>query len=183
MKSLALALALLFCSASALATSVSYSTSGVFTSVGTNSVTEGGATISFAGVAANVGVPTFSSLGTFNVVSDVSGGSFTDNFILTITQTTPSSGSSSSATTVDGTITGNSNTILLTFAPSDVLIGQIDYMFSPASYGLNNPSVNGGNTTIQAYVSTVPEPGSLSLLVGPLLGLGLLSRRRLAVKN
>jgi hypothetical protein len=48
----------------------------------------------------------------------------------------------------------------------------------PDSYGLNNPSDNAGRTTIEAYITAVPEPASLGALGGSIFGLGLVIRRR-----
>jgi hypothetical protein len=114
-------------------------------------------------------------------------GTFTDNFVLSITQSVPWLGSGSSSTTVIGTITGNSSTIALTFAPSAVNIGGVVYTFTPPNYGLNNPAANNGDTTIEAFINDAtrsitqsPEPGSLGVLGGSLFGFGLIIRRRRA---
>jgi hypothetical protein len=176
-----IAIALLICSASAFAGTVDYTTTGEFLSDSGTSVTLGDATIKFEGTVGSVSTPTFSSLGTFVVTGNV-GATFSDSFTLTIDQTVPSVGNQTSSTTIAGTITGNSSTILLTFVPSAVTIGSgastATYTFSPDVYGLNNPSVNSGDTTIEAYITSSPEPASIGLLGGSLLGLGFMIRRR-----
>src|SRR5271167_3623043 len=189
-----LALSLLLCSVSVFAASVTYSTTGEFLASGTDISSSGDATITFSGMTnTTVSTPFLSSLGTFNVAASV-GGVFSDVFVLTITQTAPSGGSATSATAVDGTITGTSSGITLTFVPSSVVIGSVTYVFSPDSFllnspgnttipgfsGLNNLDAEVGNTTIQAFITTIPEPASLGLLGGSLLGLGLLACRRAA---
>jgi PEP-CTERM motif len=182
-----LALSFLVCSASAFATTVSYTTTGQFTLTSTSTEKIGDATIKFAGTSASVSTPTFSSLGTF-IVTDVSAlpANFSDTFTLTISQTLPTVGSGSSSTTVSGTISKNSSVIELTFVPSFVHIGTganlVTYKFAPDNYGLNNPSDNDGATTVEAYITSAPEPASLGLLGGSLIGLGVLIRRR-AVKK
>jgi hypothetical protein len=185
MKFNKIALSLLFCGATAFANSVSYSTAGLFTSDSSNTISNSGETITFTGTTGNVGTPTFSSLGSFTTTG--SGlGTFNDSFTLTITQTVPSNGIGTASTNISGTISSNSSTILLTFVPSDVVIGtgagMVSYLFSPDSYGLNNPSVSGGVTTIETYITSTPEPASFGLLGGALLGLGMIARRRAQAK-
>ncbi len=95
-----LAVALLFCGVSAFAATVNYSTAGVFTSTGTNTVTNNGVTISFAGAPATQAnaAGTFTNVGVFTT-TDPGGtvGTFTDMFTLTITQTQPVGTARSSA--------------------------------------------------------------------------------------
>jgi hypothetical protein len=170
-----LAIALLFCGVSAFAGTVTYSTTGDFTSTGTATVSNGGETIAFTGSAGSVSTPTFTSVGSFLVTGSASG-TFSDSFTLTILQSVPS-GSGTTATPISGTITGNSSTIAIAFAPSTLAIGGADWTF--ANIGLNNPSIDGGKTVLVEQVTLTPEPGSLALLGGSLLGFGLLARRRL----
>ena len=177
-----LALAFLLCSVAAFATTVTYSTSGVFGNSGTNTSTAGGATLTFGGITNDtVDATTFSSLGTITV-SGTSPGTFSDTFALTITQSVPSVGSGSSSSTVAGMITGTSSGIELVFAPPDVTIGSgdgtITYRFLNGSYGLAPPNSNGGVTSLQVAIVAMPEPASLGLIGVSLLGLGILVRRR-----
>ena len=178
-----LALSLMFCASAAFATTVTYTTAGVFTNSGTNTSTAGGATLTFAGITTpdSADAPTFSSLGTITV-SGTSPGIFSDTFTLTITQTVPSSGTGSSSSSVSGLITGSSSGINLVFVPADVIIGSgataVDYRFLNGSYGLAPPNSNGGVTSLQVQILALPEPATLGLMGMSLLGLGVLVRRR-----
>jgi hypothetical protein len=168
------AVALLFCGVSAFAATVTYTTTGDFTSTGTGTVTNGGETITYTDAAGSVSTPTFTNVGTFTVTGN-SSGTFSDSFTLTILQTVPSTGSGTTSSAISGTITGTSSSISLSFVPSSFLIGPVTWeVFNTP---LNNPSVAGGVTTIEAFVN-VPEPGSLALIGASLFGLGLVARRR-----
>jgi hypothetical protein len=173
-----LALALLFCGAAAFADSVTYTTAGTFTSNGTNSITVGGATITYEGVMSpeTVNAPTFTNVGTFVITGGT--GTFSDAFTLTISETVPTSGSQAVSSPISGEITSNSSGIELSFTPSTFSIGEATWMLY--STPLNNPSVDGGDTTVQAFVSVAPEPGSLGLVGAALVGIGAAFRRRMA---
>lgn len=168
------AVALLFCGVSAFAATISYTTTGVFTLSGTGTETAGGSTISFTGASGTIGLPTYTSLGTFTE-SSLGTGTFSDTFTLTVS----SGGTGSFSTAISGTVTGNSSGILVSFNPTSQVIGGDLWTLSPASFGLNNPTVLAGQTSIQAFVSA-PEPASLGLLGASLAGLGIAFRRRRA---
>ena len=174
-----LALALLFCGVSAFATTVTYTTTGLFASDSLSSISLGGMTITYTpvSVADSVTSPSFTNVGSF-LVSGAGSASFSDTFTLKIDQTVPTVGNSSTTSSVTGTLTGTSSGIALSFAPSTFTIGTASWeMFNTP---LAPPSTNGGLTTLQAYVSVAPEPMSLSLMGGGLALVGLFARRRFA---
>ncbi len=186
-----LAISILFCSASAFATSVTYSTSAQFFgpdvvggAVSGNSLANAGATVTFTGVpSSTVDAPTNISLGTIQVLG---AGTFTgDSIDLTISQSDPGpAGVVITSSTIDGTITSISNGIDISFAPGTLSVASnptITYVLE-SSYFLVAPDTNTGVTSIQAAVTAAPEPASLGLLGGSLLALGLVARRK-AVKN
>ena len=187
-----LAIALLFCGASAFAniipafTSVTYLTSGAFTGTDVNStgtaLKNGTATISFVQQSIQtVSAPSNINLGSM-VVSGGSGTFTNDYFTLTIVQTAPSVGTSSVSTTLTGEITGNSDDVTLSFNPGTVKIGDITYTLQNSTYFLVAPNTNNGVTSLQAQVTAAPEPASVGLFGSSLIGLGLAFRRRFAKK-
>lgn len=183
-----LALSLLLCGASAFATTLTYSTSATFGGPdavgGGASLANGGATLTYTPVpTTSVDTPTNISLGSIQALGN---GTFVgDSIDLTITQTTPTPGGNvMSSSTIDGTITSTSNGIDLVFTPSVLSVASdpaITYILQD-SYLLVAPNTNNGVTTIQASVTAAPEPASLGLIGGSLLGFAMISRRLMVKK-
>jgi hypothetical protein len=173
-----LALALMFCGASAFAATVNYTTTGSFGSDGLPSVTVGAATITFAGESttqmADAG-GTFTQVGTFTVTGGATA-AFSDSFTLDILQSSPA-GSGTTTSPIVGNISSNGSTISINFVPSSLNINGAAWTFY--STPINQPSVNGGVTTLNEFVAA-PEPASLGLIGSSLVGLGLAFRRRFA---
>lgn len=185
-----LLLSLLFCGASAFATNVTYYTSASFSgpdAVGAgNSLASGAATLTYTPVpSTTVGpTPTNINIGTIDTLGN---GTFVgDSVVLSIWQTDPTpGGSQSSSSTIDGTVTSTSNGIDILFAPASFTIASnpsVSYVLQD-SYFLVAPNTNGGMVSLQAAISSstdvitrganIPEPASVGLMGGALLGLGL----------
>jgi hypothetical protein len=201
-----LAVSLLFCSAAAFATNVTYSTAGQFNSsadgsgpcsvtsptsidaslTGTyNGICLGGVTIFYVpqGSVA-VTAPTNANFGTFYVTDNSTSpaSAFSgDLFSLTFSQTVPSVGSQTSTSPVTGTITTTSDGIVLSFTPTTEVIGGVSYTVNGPYYLPTPSNTTSGKLTIQGFITpptSVPEPATLSLLGASLLGVGLMFRRR-----
>lgn len=177
-----LAIALLFCSVSAFAATVTYTTIGAFgnqTLAATNSITIGTAMLTFDGISSLMTVFTPSNTGIGSMVLTDSSpitSSFSTTFIMDIIQSSPT-GSGSTTTAVTGDITSNSSTITLTFLPSTLNISGITWMFPAAA--LNQPNGSSATTSLTASVATaVPEPATFGLLGASLAGLGIFLRRK-----
>ncbi len=179
---------------------VTYSTSGVFGSSGTNLLSQGGAQIRFNNLASttvNVPPDTNAIFGGFETLAapPSPGVTLVDTFTLTITQTAPVPGSATFTATVGGNIfLGNSQAFVQWNGPftrfitsdgittsyrivegDDANPGRLELFGNP-----NQVSTLNGEIGIVA----IPEPGTMALACAalPLLGLGYVRSRRQMAK-
>lgn len=162
---------------------VTFSTNGSFNGGGNSIVFGGGAntlTINFTGVNSNVNTPTFASLGEFQTIVTGSGATIAagTTFTLNITQTVPSAGSGFLAGTITGTIAQNQSTGLVTFSISSTTINGVTYSLTNNPLPLVPPSTNNGVTSVQAQITSVPEPATMILLGTGLAGAAASIRKR-----
>lgn len=125
-----------------------------------------------------VTAPSDSSFGSINTVGTGSiGGTINVPFVLEILQTAPTSGSGTLTGEISGTISLSQADATVLFSQSLVTVGGIDYSLPNNPLNLE-PTTGGMTTTIQGFVSPVPEPVTTALVGVGLLGLGLLRRRK-----
>jgi hypothetical protein len=155
---------------------VTYSTSGVFSTTGTNILPIGAGDLTFDGLVSNtVTVPSNLSFGTFDA-SGVGTGAIPagEAFSLTVTETAPNSGSATATATLSGSIDPSSSSVSLSFNNTAFSVGSNEFNISQETDGILivPGSSNGGMITIQGTV--IPEPATY-LGIGS--GLALLALR------
>jgi hypothetical protein len=173
----------------AKADAVSFSTTGSFNG-GSNTIQFGAGanltTITFTGVNSTVNANpfTFASLGEFQTIVTGAGATITPGttFTLMINQTVPSPGSGSLIGTLNGTITQNSSTGLVTFSVTSAQINGVTYSLTNNPLPLVPPSTNNGVTSVQAQITSVPEPATMFLLGTGLAGVAAKVRKRRKAK-
>jgi hypothetical protein len=177
------------CGANSQAGSITYLATGVFTTSGTSTFTNGVASVTDTATlsTASVPPPTFANLGTFTTVNPGSTQiSANDTFTLTI-ENTATTDTIKFSGTMSGSFSDTSSSAFIQFSTplTQTLDGFIFTIVSadggtPGRVNLNAPLTNGGQSTINASVA-VPEPASVVLLglaVPALAGLGYRRSRR-----
>ncbi len=190
---LGLAASALLLASTLSAAPVSFSTTGVFSTSGTNTATFGAGptalTLTFSGVNSNVDTApfgfTFTSFGTIQSQS----ASTTDpqpisgTFTLNIAQTVPSGGVGTLMGSLSGAVDFDTSTGILTVTTGPAVIGDVTYQFTQTEYSIVPPTTNSGRTTLQGRVEllpgdvTIPEPSTYALLGSGILAIVGLSRR------
>jgi len=177
------------CGANSQAGSITYLATGVFTTSGTSTFTNGVASVTDTAIVSTASVPppTFANLGTFTTVNPGSTQiSANDTFTLTI-ENTATTDTIKFSGTMSGSFSDASSSAFIQFSTplTQTLDGFIFTIVSadggtPGRVNLNAPLTNGGQSTINASVA-IPEPASVVLLglaVPAVAGLGYRRSRR-----
>jgi len=145
---------------------VDYSTTGVFSSSGTDTSSSGTDTLTYTAVtsAGNL-TPTIISLGELKL-SGADSDTFTDGFTLTVSQIAPGSGTGSFSATLSGSLTvsagSESSSVTATFSSTTISIAGVTYTLKDSAYFVPDPLSNGGRVTIEAEItSAVPVPAAV----------------------
>jgi len=175
---------------------VTYSTSGVFGSSGSNILNQNGVRIEFNNLASTTVSPpptTAALFGSFTTAAlPTASATLVDTFTLTITQTGPAPGGTATFTsTVGGTIfVGNSQAFIQFAAPLTRIVtaGGFTTSYRIVEGDDQNPGRlelfgNVGQVSTlngEVGIAAVPEPGTMALacVALPLLGLGYARNRR-----
>lgn len=154
----------------ALADTVSFQTSGTFSSVAYP--------ISFTGVSyTNVGTPTYASLGNFFASGCSSTCSGSESFTLDIQQSQPpTTNTGTLSALITGNLYWNSSNVTVNFGQTSVTLNGITYQLMQSVYYINFNQ----NTSVSSDVST-PEAGSMLLLGVGLLAFAGISRKLRAI--
>jgi len=154
---------------------VTYSTMGVFASSGTNVYTDPqnpNVRITFTGIPSgpaadvppaaqvNFGFLENTSLAAATTIEGVA-----DTFTLTITQTTPSGGSTSFVGTLGGTLRFLNSQAFIDFETGIKTIGLVTYRIIEADEGVAGRATvaSSGRSTVEGEVNLVPEPGTMAM--------------------
>lgn len=127
-----------------------------------------------------VNTPSYASLGEFLITGLRGSDTFTSvPFDLTITQWLPPADDNSAtfSSTIDGTISVGQSSATVLFDEPFVRIGDVVYTLTQQTYTLNADGLLPGKTTIEAEITTTPEPGSLLLLGTGIIILAFAFRR------
>jgi len=153
---------------------VDYTTTGTFSSSGTDTSTSGTDTLTYSSVTSTGNLaPTIISLGEFKL-SGAKTATFSDTFTLNVSQFGPTSGSDNFDGVVSGKLTVSSghfgSSINVKFSTPSIEINGVTYTLLSNPVYVPNPISNGGRVTIEAMVTAVPVPAAAWSGMG-LLGL------------
>lgn len=164
----------------------SYPNNEVSYTTGTSTITINYADLATALNPAIVNAPTFVSYGFFNVddsgaTAPVNIGAFT--FDLVLHDNTDNGTLTFTGSSAGGVLSHNQSNVIVSWSPTSGPVANSTFsIFTPTQ--LVPPTTTAGQTTIQGFVNTTaPEPASLALIGGGLLGLGLISRRKLGTQK